>query len=153
MIAALLVSMLYSPLFYSSQSFVPFACLSPFQLCLFFAPTTLYTLLFPLFSVHWSPRTALYLHLVPKVSSPLLPLTSTSRPTHPLPSRLQRGQRSTDSTKACCQPSACSSCPVKPVPLRGKVALGTKSHCAARHKAAATGWSAASKSLWRTQLV
>lgn len=66
-------------------------CLQPFafpslSLFLSFAPTTLFTLLFPLLSIHWSPLIALCLPLVPKVSpkpSPPYPDSSILCPRFP----------------------------------------------------------------------
>lgn len=66
------------------QSLVALASLKSFPTTFILSPTTFYSLLFPLFSGHWSPLTALHFHLVPEF--PLLPFTSTSELTSPLSS-------------------------------------------------------------------
>lgn len=70
MIAALLSPRSSFPLLFLCSHPLYLCPATPLQLSLFFAPTTLFTLLLPLSSVHRSPLTAPRLHLVPEVSSP-----------------------------------------------------------------------------------
>lgn len=84
----------------SPQSLVAFAALSLCQPSLFCAPTTLFALLFPLFSVHWS----LLLLSAWFLRSPLLTphICTQAHPSSPL--SLHVGWGSTGRARACCQP-------------------------------------------------